>query len=172
MRKVGLTVVVLLLGMSLAGATTLLKLDFSDLAREAEHIVVGTVTGIQGEWDASARFIHSNVTILVEQSLRGNVPSEIVLRTPGGQIGSVGMTAHGAPSFEVGEKVLVFLTAWEDGSAKVLGYFQGKSRVIEDQQGRFRLEGGALNGRSLDSVKTELFHGPDHNVPLQPARGK
>ena len=75
-RRVGLLCVVLLLGVSLAGATTLLKMGFPDLAREANHIVLGTVTGVQGEWDASFRFIHTNVTLSVERSLRGAAPSD------------------------------------------------------------------------------------------------
>ena len=167
-RRVFVMGVVLLLGVGIASATTLVKMNFSDLAREADHIVVGTVTGVQGEWDESARFIHSNVYLTVERSFRGNAPEEIVLRTPGGEAGGVAMQAHGAASFEVGEKVLIFLTTWEDGQAKVLGYTQGKSRVLEDENGKARLQGGAADGLALDGVARSLRHGPDHNIPLRP----
>jgi len=169
-RRVFLVGVVVLLGIGLAGATSLVKMSFSDLAREADHIVVGTVTGIQGEWDESARFIHTNVYLTVERSLRGNAPEEIIVRTPGGEAGGVAMRADGVASFEVGEKVLVFLTTWEDGRAKVLGYSQGKSRVLEDEGGRARLQGGVADGLALDGVARELREGPDHNIPLRPVR--
>jgi hypothetical protein len=168
-RRFALLGAVLLLGASIAGATTLVKMDFSDLARDANYIVVGTVTGVEGEWDPGYNFIRSNVTLSVERSFRGRAPDTLVIRTPGGQIGGEGQVAHGAATFEVGEKVLVFLTAWEDGVAKVLGYVQGKSRVTWDEQGRSRLKGGAADGRLLDAVERELRHGPQHNIPLQPA---
>jgi hypothetical protein len=170
MRKVLLVGAVVLLGVGLAGATTLLKMDFDDLARDADYIVVGTVESVTGERDEGARFIHSNVYLSVERSYRGNAPAQIVIRTPGGEIGGVAMRADGAASFEVGEKVLVFLTTWEDGTAKVLGYAQGKSRVVRDDGDRPVLVGGVASGRSLDAVSKELRHGPELNIPLRPVR--
>lgn len=165
-RRVLLTGVILLLGIGMAGATTLVKMGFSDLAREAKHIVVGTVTGIDGEYDPSGTFIRSNVTLEVERSFRGHAPDTIVLRTPGGQVGGMGQVALGVANFEVGERVLVFLTTWEeDGAPKVLGYVQGKSRVGTDG----RLHGGIAGGRGLENVARELRHGARHNIPLQPA---
>jgi len=167
-RKVALLGAVLLLGASIAGATTLVKMEFSELARDANYIVVGTVTGVEGEWDPSLNFIRSNVTLSVERSFRGNAPDRLIVRTPGGWVGGEGQVAHGAATFEVGEKVLVFLTHWEDGANKVLGYVQGKSQVTWDGQGQPRLKGGAADGRLLDAVERELRHGPSHNIPLRP----
>lgn len=152
------------------GATTLVELGFPELARQAERIVVGTVTRVDGRWDESLRFIHSEVGISVDRVLRGEAPAEIVLRTPGGYVGGVGQVAHGAATFEVGERVLVFLTSWEDGTPKVLGYAQGKSRVVADSRGRERLLGGSADGRPLEGVLRELREGPDHAVPLRPVR--
>ena len=168
-RRVGLLCVVLLLGVSLAGATTLLKMGFPDLAREANHIVIAKVTGVEGEWDSSYRFIHTNVTLSVERSLRGAAPSEIVLHTAGGVIGGEGQVAEGAATFELGEKVLVFLTTGEDGFPTVLGWTQGKSRIVTDGQGVERLQGGSGHGLTISGAVREVQHGPDHNIPLRPA---
>jgi len=159
--------VVLLAGAS--EATTLLELGFPELARQANRIVIGTVTRVEGRWDESHRFIHSDVTLSVEQSLRGDAPPAIVLRTLGGFVGSTGQMAHGAATFEVGERVLVFLTTWEDGTPQVLGYEQGKSRIVSDARGRERLQGGSADGRILQGVIRELRDGPDHNIPLRRA---
>jgi hypothetical protein len=167
-RKLLLACVILLLAVSTAGATTLLKMNFGDLAREADRVVVGTVTGIEGEWDPTLNFIRSNVTLDVERSLRGQSPGSIVLRNPGGYVGGEGQLAHGAAEFEVGERVVVFLTTWEDGTAKVLGYVQGKSRVVVDGQGREHLVGGSGAGLSLEGAVREIQHGPNHNLPLRP----
>ncbi len=168
-RKLALAGAVVLLGVSLAGATTLLRMDFEDLRREADAIVIGTVTAVDGEWDPSLNFIHSNVTLRVERALLGQPADTIVLRTPGGTIGGSGQIAHGAAAFEVGERVLVFLTAWEDGTPKVLGYAQGKSRVVPDDRQREWLEGGSANGMSVEAAAREIAHGPDVNIPLRPA---
>jgi hypothetical protein len=160
----------LLLAASVAGATSIIKMEFADMIADSDRIVIGTVTGIEGQWDDSSTFIHSMVTISVETSLQGKDGGDVVLRTPGGQVGGFAMSAQGAPSFTVGERVLVFLTTWEDGTPKVLGYFQGKSRLVDGADGKPRLEGGAANGRSLDNVARELQLGTYHNIPLQPAR--
>jgi hypothetical protein len=168
-RKLLLAGVILLLAVGTAGATTLLKMSFGDLARESDRIVVGTVTGIEGEWDPTLNFIRSNVTLDVEQSLRGQSPDTIVLRNPGGYVGGMAQTAQGVAEFEVGERVVVFLTTWADGTPKVLGYVQGKSRVVVDGQGRERLVGGSGNGLTLAGAVREIHDGPDHNIPLRPA---
>ncbi len=168
-RRFAVVAALTVLCASIVGATTLVKLEFADLARDADRIVVGTVTGIEGFWDDSMTFVHSNVTVRVEKSFRGDAADELVLRTPGGAIGGIAQVAHGAPSFAVGEQVLVFLTTWEDGTAKVLGYAQGKSTVLPDDTGRLRLHGGVSHGRTLDDVASELRHGPRHNIPLRKA---
>jgi hypothetical protein len=169
LRRIVLAGSALLFAVGVAGATTLVKMDFPTLVREANYIVVGTVTAIDGDWDEDLNFIHSSVTIAVERSYRGNTPDTLIVRTPGGQVAGVAQHAHGAPSFEIGERVLVFLTSWEDGDGKVLGYEQGKSRVILDDLGRERLKGGSAAGRLLDSVERELREGPRYNLPLKPA---
>ena len=168
-RRVALLCVVVLLGVSLAGATTLLKMGFPALAREANHIVIGTVTGVEGEWDESARFIHTKVTLSVQRSLRGAAPSEILLRTAGGVVGGEGQVAEGAATFEVGEKVLVFLTPGEDGFLTVLGWTQGKSRIVTDEEGVERLQGGSGHGLTIAGAVRELQHGPELNIPFRPA---
>jgi hypothetical protein len=161
--------VVLCLGVSLASATTLVKMNFGQLAREADQIVIGTVTAVNGEWDPSLNFIRSNVTLDVERSMRGQAQDQIVLRTPGGWVGGTGQRADGVAEFEVGERVFVFLTTWDDGTPKVLGYVQGKSRVVPDGQGRERLVGGSANGLTVQGAVREIHHGPQHNIQLRPA---
>ncbi len=168
-RNLALAGVVLLLGVSLASATTLVKMNFGQLAREADQIVVGTVTAVQGEWEPGFTFIRSNVTLSVERSLRGQASQQIVLRTPGGWVGGMGQQADGVATFEVGERALVFLTTWEDGTPKVLGYVQGKSRVITDDKGRERLVGGSADGLTVQGAVREIHHGPQHNVQFRPA---
>ena len=159
-----------LLGIGTSSATTLVRLSFPQLAQASERVVVGTVVALESTRDESGRFIHTNVRIAVERHLRGRGPAEIVVRTPGGQIDGEAVVAHGAPSFTVGEKVLVFLERWEDGTLKVTGYVQGKSTVTLGPDGKQRLRGGVADGRSVAGVAEELS-GKTAMVPLVPARG-
>lgn len=169
LRRAGLTACVVasfLMASSFAFATTLLRMDFDDLAGQADRVVIGTVASLDGRLEETGRFVHTDVTLTVERYLAGTGDDTIVLRTPGGQAGGLATVAHGAPSFTVGERVLLFLTEWEDGTPKVLGYAQGKSTVRFDD----RLEGGVVDGRSVTSVVRELARGEASVIPLRPAR--
>ena len=168
MRKGTLVCIALLLGVSLAGATTLVKMNFGELAHKADSVVIGTVTAIDGEWGPDFRFIHSNITLQVERTLQGQAGDTIVVRNPGGMIGDEGQLAYGAAQFEVGEKVLVFLTTWDDNALKVLGYAQGKSRVVLESAGRDRLIGGSAHGHSVNGAAREIRLGTNHNIALRP----
>ena len=169
-RTRAVALLVALLGTATVWATTLVKMSFSDLAAGSDRVVIGTVIALEGTRDESRQFIHTNVTISVERYVRGAGPAELVLRTPGGQLDGQAVLAHGAPSFTVGERVLVFLTRWEDGVAKVAGYVQGKSTVTTGADGQARLRGGVADGRSLRGVTDELTHGAS-TVPLRPSSG-
>ena len=158
------------LALDTPSATTLVRLSFPRMAAESERVLVGTVVALEPMRDPSGVFIHTNVRIAVERHLRGQGPGEIVVRTPGGQLGGQAVVAQGAPSFTVGEKVLVFLTRWEDGALKITGYVQGKSTVTTGADGKARLRGGLADGRSLSGVADELA-GKTTMTPLLP-RGK
>ena len=166
-KRTLLACLVIALCIGTAGATTLVKMEFTDLAREADRVVIGTVTHTEGIWDSTGTFIHTLVNVDVDRYVTGDGPASLVIQTPGGTIGNEGMVAQGAATFEVGETALIFLTRWEDGTPKVLGYVQGKSTVRKSSFDAPRLMGGVADGRSLRSVVNELVHGPDHTIPLR-----
>ena len=83
--------------------------------------------------------IQPGVSVAVTDDVRGalaRMKPNIAL-----YVGGMGQRAHGAAEFEVGERVIVFLTTWDDGTPKVLGYVQGKSRNLS---GVKRIENGRL----------------------------
>ena len=53
----------------------------------------------------------------------------------GQTIGNYRIEAHGFPTFQLGERMLVFLEPEQEGAQKVLGYQQGQFR-IRGEQGR------------------------------------
>ncbi len=97
----------------IAGANPPLSLE--KLTRKAERIVLGkvrSVRGYQAEWPRVGQVIFSDVTLKVEETWKGVRPREdLVLQVPGGTTSDgVRMVVSGAPTFQVGEKVLVFTT--------------------------------------------------------------
>ncbi len=106
-------------------------LELPELVAHADRIVLGRVVfsesfprsdGTLGTWHR----------IAVEQHVRGDAPGEdeVIVETLGGQIGEIGMRVEGEPSFEVGERVVVFV---RDGGSytafRPVGMAQGVMRV-------------------------------------------
>jgi hypothetical protein len=63
---------------------------------------------------------------------------------------------EGAPEFRIGDEVVVFLGAWDDGVSMVEGYFQGVSKVGRDAAGNEMLDGGAAHGRSISQLARQI----------------
>ncbi|MFH1224755.1 MAG: hypothetical protein V1676_03035 [Candidatus Diapherotrites archaeon] len=129
-------------------------LDLSFLNKHSESVVIGRVTEIlPSKWDtpdggrpadvASDAQIYTDAIIQVDSTAKGSVPSRLVVRTLGGKIGDHSMDVEDAAKFEVGEKVLLFLTT-NDPSDKtstnggahysVVGWKHGKFTITSDNQ--------------------------------------
>lgn len=108
------------------------KLNIEDLATKAECILVGAAKGLQSHWDSQRTVIYTDVTVSVELAIKGcSNQREVLVRVPGGVVGGIAMQASSAPTFETGERVLLFLECEED-AFHVLGGFQGKLTIQND----------------------------------------
>jgi hypothetical protein len=113
------------------GRATMLKMSVEDLTRQADTIVVGTVTQQQSAWDARHTAIHTDVTVAVERVLAGKPGDTVTLRVAGGVVGRMGMHTSNDAAFQNGERVLVFLDTTTVPSS-VVGMQQGKFTVKAD----------------------------------------
>src|SRR5215510_6075445 len=68
------------------GHAAMRKLQLEEIARQADTIVLGTVTHQESAWDAHHTAIHTDVTVAVERALVGSQD-----RIAGGLVGSMGM---------------------------------------------------------------------------------
>jgi len=112
-------------------------LSMEQMTQGASAIVIGTCTGTQSRWDQ--RRLVTDVTISVEETLKGGTGETLTVEVPGG-IGNKGkfalaMTYAGAPQFSQDEKVFLFLNGPDDGSNSysVMGFEQGKFSVVKAQ---------------------------------------
>ena len=113
-------------------ATVLLPGDLGDIARAASAIVRGTVVDVRSEWADNRRRVETIVTVRVSESLKGEMGGLVRVKVPGGVLGRYRSITIGAPSFRLGEEVVLFLGAEPPALPYVIGLGQGVFRVQRD----------------------------------------
>jgi hypothetical protein len=112
-----------------AHASVVTKMDVLALTRSSDVIVRADVESV-GVTSDERGAIHTWVTLRVEESLKGAAGrSRVALRLPGGIWRDRVSRVFGVPSFERGERVVVFAAATRRGPLSVTGLFQGKFRI-------------------------------------------
>jgi len=119
-----------------ASATTVLEQTFPDLVHQAEVVAVGTVTGIQEQWDATRQAPLTKVTFANLTVLKGEPGTEnLTLEFLGGHFpdGRI-LVVSGVPRFTIGEKTVVFSAGNQRDFCPLVGIWQGLLRVTFDPQ--------------------------------------
>lgn len=129
-RSLGLALS-LLFSCSFGFASSFVLLSRDQLVSSADAVVQGRISSIQSTLDDNGN-IDSFIAIEVARDfLRGLAPgTTIYLREPGGKFQGVSGWAFGAPEFEIGEDVVVFLKLHPNGFFRVAHLFQGKFAVL------------------------------------------
>jgi len=132
MRKVhGIALAALFAGVGLfpgMGATSMIRLSMEQLSQGAEAIVLGTVANQVSAWNDQHTSIYTDVTVAVEETVKGSPGEAVTFRVNGGEVDGMGMRTSVDPVFKDGQRVIVFLHT-EDSTARVLGLEQGKFTV-------------------------------------------
>jgi len=132
----GRVILVLFLFMAAMGSaplwSTMIKYDLEQLSKGSEKIVIGKVIYTESSYLEAGKAIYTFVTIEVDEVIKGDVVAgQIVLRVPGGSVGDETMEVSHAPSFMIGEEVLVFVARQTDGQDVIYNAENGKY-TIED----------------------------------------
>jgi hypothetical protein len=128
--------VLLLAVSSPVDATVLLPADLGDLSREAFAIARGRIVSSDSRWTtADRRSIETIVTMEADSWLKRDLGRTLRFRVPGGRVGRFRSLVVGAPSFDPGQQVIVFLGAAPPALPYVLGLGQGVFRVASDRAG-------------------------------------
>jgi hypothetical protein len=158
-----------LLGVNLAGATTVQKFTVSDLAKKSESIVLASVEDETARMDEGTKEIYTYVTLRVIDGVKGSKRSDnaknpkggeefITIRQIGGTVGNLISVVPGMPTFRKGEEVVVFLSAKDRaGYPWVMGLQQGKYTVTTGEDGfkQVRNEMDGLTVMEKDGTKIE-----------------
>lgn len=125
---------VLLCGLMLSSitmATSIRKLDFSQLVDESEVVVYGSVLDTRSYLMPSRGWVLTDTRIEVWNAVKGQVGSEVTVTELGGEVGDLGMAVPGTARFERGEQVVVFLKN-VGGKWRTVGLIQGKFPVVDE----------------------------------------
>ena len=122
-------VLVSLLGLVGATQAAVEKAEISDLTAAAEQIVVGDVVDIVSFWEDG--LIRSEITVAVDDYLRGNGNGVETFVISGGTVGDVSLVVSVLPEFQIGDHVLLFL-----GNNEI--------RLVESFQGAFLTDGADI----------------------------
>jgi hypothetical protein len=148
-----LTLATILAAAPSADAIVYVAADFQTLVGEARAIVLGRVVALQPQWTERGRGIETLIYLEVEQSLKGDAGSSVVVRVPGGQIGPYLSVMPGAPRFSEGEEVVLFLAGAPPALPHILALGQGVFRIVSDPVTGARTVVPELLKASGDSVR-------------------
>jgi hypothetical protein len=145
-------------------ATQVIQKSPQELAQVSSLIVDGTVSGVRSYWNDDHTRILTETTVAVGSTHKGPKTSNVRIIQPGGVVGNVRQTAHGALSWRKGEEVLVMLEpAQEPGTFQVAGFSQGKYAIERDlRSGKAYVrqmvpfnDGAALPGTNGKEIKAQ-----------------
>lgn len=108
-------------------ATTLARMNLDQLSAAADAVARVQCTGAQSRWENGA--IWTVTTFRVAETMKGNLPSQLTVRLPGGRVGHLTAMVDGTPKFKPGDQAIVFLersracgfsvTAWAEGTFRI-----------------------------------------------------
>lgn len=117
-----------------AGATSIVMVSDENLVRQAEVIAVARITAAG---PAADRDFVTEYSAAVQTALKGSPGGELRFRVTGGRgPGGLGLAIYGAPTFVVGERVLLFLGRRSDGTFRILHLALGAFHEAADAEGR------------------------------------
>jgi len=118
----------LLLAVAPARAALFVATSVEETARSSDAVVRGTVVSVRSRLAAGGLRVLTDVEIAVASAWKGAPGAAVRVVVPGGAAAGLAAAVDGAPSFEEGEEVVVFLAragaAWQ-----VMGLALGKYRV-------------------------------------------
>jgi hypothetical protein len=88
------------------------SVDVGMRAREAAHVVVGTVVDVTSRFDTNEygdRLIYSDVLVDVSETLKGTPTNVLTVTVEGGEVGTLALHVSDFPVMRRGDRMLCFL---------------------------------------------------------------
>ena len=153
------------------------KPGLEELTTGADSIIVGTVAERTSQWNDERTQIYTSVVVSVEESFKGTLSQDsIAITVPGGEVGEIGQWVSHMPSFDRGERAVLFLkklpkakhpkAQLPEAQLEVYGGFRGKLAVKQGKVGNLPLAkfkervSQALQGQALPDGEIDLPSSP------------
>jgi hypothetical protein len=120
-------------------ATVLLPAEFREIVGGSDVIAYGRVVDKVAARSDDRKRIDTLITFQVGTYLKGGPGDTLVIQVPGGEIGRYRNVMVGAPSFDVGDEAVLFLTVRPGARPTIFGLNQGVFRVRFDGQTKQRM---------------------------------
>ena len=163
-------VVVVIMTASAALATSIIERTPEELAQASALVVEGKVAGVRSYWNQDHSRIYTETTVDVDGTYKGAAGSRVRVLQPGGVVGNVRMTAHGALGWTKGEEVLLFLEASNGSAYEVAGFSQGKYTIERDRTSgqKYVRQASPENTRGAQSAPgADATRATNDRVPMQ-----
>jgi hypothetical protein len=111
-RVLSIALVTLLVGSGLLlglGEAATVKRSLEQLSQEADIVVIGSVTRQVSTWNRQYTAIVTDITVTIDEHIKGWHGAEVTFRIVGGIVGDVGMRTSNDPVFQDGDRVILFL---------------------------------------------------------------
>lgn len=144
-----LTVLMLALFAAPAAATVYVPVDFQQMVNGATYILHGRIADVRSEPTADRSAIVTYVTLDVEEPLKGRPGESVVFRVPGGQVGRYRRIVVGAPQFNRGDEVILFLSTRGPSIPYLFG-------LIFTGIGAFSVVSAFVNSRIVERLGTRV----------------
>lgn len=145
-------------------ATTLQRMSLDQLAQAADTVVRARCVGSAARWENGAIWTFSEFEVV--ERFRGEAPSRIRIRLPGGRIGGVATRVEDVPQFRAGDEAVLFLEAQRDGSYGVTAWVEGTLRIRKASGDRREFVTQDSSGVAVFDPATRQFRSEGvRNVP-------
>lgn len=153
------------------------KITLSEIEKQSDLIVEGSVNGIKSFWNIDKTMIYTKVTISIKKIEKGQFGADsLKLTLIGGRIGNKALIALGMPVFAPKEEVFLFLNKTNVG---YLNFFLGKNtaeklsktyQVTGSGQGKFKITKDPNSGKKIlkqDVGNMEFANSVSETIDLQ-----
>lgn len=146
-----------------AFATTIIPMSVERLAQSSSHVLEGSAIARWSEWNPQHNLIYTFTKFHVGNAWKGQAPSVIVVKQPGGTVGNTTERVYGVRYLRPGEHSVLFLRPSDerDGTLIITGLVQGNFRVGISQTGEQVVSNGApeVSSYSLSGHEVSSFTG-------------
>jgi hypothetical protein len=117
-----------------ASATTVTAPTFDELVLQSELVIVARVVATRSAWvnSRAGRSIVTDVTVSIEQTLKGPTYAERSLEFLGGTVGEDTLRVDGIPEFHVGDRAVLFINEAGRPASPIVGFMYGRFPIVRD----------------------------------------